>query len=73
MTIGPSGLDYERRDGTANTQYRWDAFETWIEKPDAFLLMPSLQSFVRIPKDKLTEAEQAEIRTWIAATVKPAK
>jgi hypothetical protein len=35
-----------------------------------FLLFPGLLSFVRIPKDKLTSAEQDEVRGWLSAASK---
>lgn len=35
-----------------------------------FLLFPGPLAFVRIPKDKLTTAEQDEARGWLSASSK---
>ena len=67
MTLTPTGLRYERINGTANGDYTWRAFEQWLEQPEMFLLFPGPLSFVRIPKDKLTTVEQDEVRGWLSA------
>jgi len=73
MTLTPTGLRFERRNGTASTDYRWNAFEQWLEQPEMFLLFPGPLSFVRIPKDKLTAAEQDEVRGWLSSAPQLAK
>lgn len=70
MTLTPTGLRFERKNGTANTDYTWNAFEQWLERPEMFLLFPGPLAFVRIPKDKLTTAEQDEARGWLSASSK---
>jgi hypothetical protein len=73
MRLEPSGLDYVRADESANAHFAWTAFESWLDTPDSFLLFPSSFSLVRIPKEKLTEAEQSEVRGWIAPVAALAK
>jgi hypothetical protein len=70
MTLTPMGMRFERKNGSANTDYTWKAFESWMERPDMFLLFPSPLSFIRIPKNKLTDAEQDQVREWISASSK---
>jgi hypothetical protein len=70
MTLTPAGMRYERMNGTANTDFTWNAFEQWLERPEMFLLFPSPLSFTRIPKDKLTSVEQDEVRGWLSAASK---
>jgi hypothetical protein len=67
MTLTSAGMRFERRNGTATTDYTWAAFTTWMERSDMFLAFPNPCSFVRIPKDKLTTAEQDEVRGWLSA------
>ncbi len=69
MTLNPAGLRFERKNGTANVEYRWNGIERWIERPEMFLLFPGPISFIRIPKDKLTSAEQDELRGWMSSAV----
>jgi hypothetical protein len=70
IILTPTGLRFERKNGTANVDYTWGGIERWIERPEMFLLFPGPISFVRIPKDKLTAAEQDEVREWMSSTVK---
>jgi hypothetical protein len=71
MTVEPSGLDYERHDGTAKVHYSWNAFTFWIERPEEFLLIPGPGSFVRISKGKLTTDEQNQVRKWMTSSKHP--
>ena len=71
MILSPTGLRFERKNGTANVDYAWSGIEGWLERPEMFLLFPGPLSFVRIPKDKLASAEQDEVRGWISGSVKP--
>jgi YcxB-like protein len=70
MTLTPTGLRFERKNGTASTDYTWNAFEQWLERPEMLLLFPGPLSFVRIPKDMLTSAEQDEVRGWLSVASK---
>lgn len=70
MTLSPAGMHFERKNGTAKVDYTWDAFESWMERPDMILVIPGPQSFIRIPKEKLTDAEQYEVRGWLSAASK---
>ena len=70
MTLTPTGLRFERKNGTANVDYTWSGIERWLERPEMFLAFPGPVSFVRIPKDKLSSAEQDEVRGWLSSAVK---
>jgi hypothetical protein len=64
MDIDESGIVGQWADGTASYQYKWSAFERFIDLPDAFLFLPNSVSFVRIPKGSLSSDEQQDIREW---------
>jgi hypothetical protein len=68
MTLNSAGMRFERTDGAANTDYTWTAFDSWIDEPGMFLLLMGPTMFIRIPKDKLTTAEQAEVRGWLSSS-----
>jgi hypothetical protein len=70
MTLTSGGMRFERKNGTATTDYSWAAFETWLERAPMFLVFPGPLSFIQIPKNKLTNAEQDEVRAWISASSK---
>lgn len=65
MTLAPTGIHCVRKDGSANADYHWKAFDSWLERNEMFLLFPNSLTFLRIPKDKLTHANQDELRVWL--------
>ncbi len=68
MTLAPEGVRFERANGTANADYKWVAFDRWIDKPDMFMILTGPVMFYRIPKDKLTSDEQAQVRRWLSSS-----
>jgi hypothetical protein len=70
MTLTPAGLRYERKNGTASTDYTWNGFENWIERPEMFLVFPNNLSFIRIPKDTMTSTEIDDVRGWFPVLAK---
>jgi len=68
MTLTPQGLRFERTNGTANADYKWAAFDRWIDKPGMFMVLTGPVMFYRIPKDKLTSVEQDEVRGWLSSS-----
>lgn len=51
----------------AESRFRWPALDNIVETPDAwFLMFGRAQSFT-VPKDAMTEAQQAELATFLAA------
>jgi YcxB-like protein len=70
MTLTSTGLRFERKNGTANVDFTWSGIERWLERPEMFLAFSGPVSFVRIPKDKLSSAEQDEVRGWLSSAVK---
>ena len=70
ITLSPEGMRFERANRTASTDYSWSAFDQWLERPEIFLLFPGPLTFIRIPKAKLTIAEQDQLRTWLSTASK---
>ena len=64
MNIDGSGISGRWENGDASYQYRWSAFDSFLELPDGFLFFTNPLFFVRIPKDTLNMDEQQTIRTW---------
>lgn len=70
VALNADGIHVERKDASVKADFTWSAFESWIERPDMFLAFHGHRSFVCIPKDKLTDAEQNEVRGWLSAASK---
>jgi YcxB-like protein len=64
MDINESGIVGQWADGKASYQFKWSAFERFIDLPDAILFLPNSVSFVRIPKDSLSSEDQQVIKRW---------
>ena len=73
LTLDESGISYDQSNGLMICHYSWRAFACWIDMPDAFLFLPSTRSFVRVPKEGLTEEDQAQIREWSSSVPRAAK
>jgi hypothetical protein len=70
IRLSVNGIRFERRSGTANIDYLWKGVDSWMERPNMFMVIIGPVSFLRIPKDKLTPAEQDEVRGWLSENVK---
>lgn len=70
MNIDESGISGQWDSGNATYQYRWSAFESFLDLPDGFLFFPNAAFFVRIPKNSLTPDEQQTIHAWAQAQIK---
>jgi len=68
MTITAEGIYFERRNGTANTNYKWATLDRWIDRPEMFMVLTGPVLFYRIPKDKLTSDEEAQVRGWLSSS-----
>lgn len=66
LTVDESGISCERGNGEMVSRHTWLAFIHSIEMPDAFVFLPSPNSFVRVPKEPLTPSECDLIREWSA-------
>jgi hypothetical protein len=64
MDIDDSGINGQWGNGDSNYQYKWSAFETFLDLPDAFLFLPNPVSFVRVPKESLSFEDQLTIKSW---------
>jgi hypothetical protein len=64
LTIDESGIACNQGDGQAFSHHTWAAFIHHVDMPDAFLFLPSPNTFVRVPKTTLTTSEQDLVRGW---------
>ncbi len=64
LTIDESGISCNHDNGKAVLHLTWQAFSYSIDMPDAFLFLPSPNTFVRVPKETLTPSEQDLVREW---------
>jgi hypothetical protein len=71
MDIEESGISGQWEDGNASYQYKWLAFEGFLDLPNEFLLLPNSVSFVRIPKEFLSPDEQQIIKNWATKITQP--
>jgi hypothetical protein len=67
MNIDESGISGQWENGDATYQYRWSAFEGFVDLPDEFLFFPNAALFVRIPKDSLSGEDQQTAHRWAQA------
>jgi hypothetical protein len=67
ITIDESGIFCSSEDERSRSHYDWRAFVYYIDMPDAFVFLPSPNTFVRIPKDLLTPSDDQAIRDWSRA------
>jgi hypothetical protein len=64
LAIDETGISCNQGDGQAVSHQTWRAFILCIDTPDAFVFLPSPNTFVRVPKTTLTPSEQDLIRQW---------
>ncbi|HEY2861587.1 MAG TPA: hypothetical protein VGJ21_24475 [Terracidiphilus sp.] len=70
LTIDQSGISYVRGNGQATSHHRWDAFLYSTEMPDAIVFLPTPNTFIRVPKQHLSAADDQSIREWSAGIPK---
>jgi hypothetical protein len=64
LTIDESGIACDQGNGQAKSHLTWQAFIRLVDVADAFVFLPSPNTFVRVPKETLTAADQELIRKW---------
>jgi hypothetical protein len=64
LTIDESGISCDQGNGQATSHITWRAFTRLIDVADAFVFLPSPNTFIRVPKETLTVADQELIRRW---------
>ena len=64
MTIDQAGIACEMGGGKATTHYTWVAFIKRIDLPDAYVFLPSPNSFVRVPKQALPLSDLELVGQW---------
>lgn len=67
LTVNEAGISCDQSNGNAVSHQTWQAFINSIDLPDAFLFLPSPNTFIRVPKETLTPSECDMIREWSAA------
>jgi hypothetical protein len=64
LTIDESGISCDQANGQATSHHSWQAFIRRIDMPDAFVFLPSPNSFVRVPKEMLAPSDREVILRW---------
>jgi hypothetical protein len=64
LTIDESGVSCDQGNGQIISKHTWQAFIKRIEMSDAFIFLPSPNSFVRVPKEVLTPSDHQLIWEW---------
>jgi hypothetical protein len=64
FTINESGISSDMGNGKATSHHTWNAFIKRIDMPDAFIFLPSPNSFIRVPKEVLPSSELELVRKW---------
>jgi hypothetical protein len=64
LTVDESGISCNTGDGKATSHHTWSAFIKRIDMPDAYVFLPSPNSFIRVPKEMLTMSELELVLRW---------
>jgi hypothetical protein len=64
LIIDESGISSDQGNGTVTSRFTWQAFMKLIDTTDAFVFLPTPNSFIRVPKKMLTSADQELVRKW---------
>ena len=64
LLIEETGITCDRGNGLAVSHSAWKAFIKRIEMPDAYVFLPTPNSFIRVPKQKLALPEQELVMKW---------
>jgi hypothetical protein len=64
FSIDESGISCDEVNGQATSHHTWQAFIKRIDMPDAFVFLPSPNSFFRVPKDMLSSFERELVWQW---------
>ena len=64
LTVDESGIACDGCNGQATSHQTWQAFVKRIDMPDAFVFLPSPNSFIRVPKEILPSSDRELIWQW---------
>jgi hypothetical protein len=64
LTIDESGISSDRGNGQAVSHHAWNAFVKRIDMPDAYIFLPSPNTFIRVPKETLPLSELELVWQW---------
>lgn len=71
LTIDESGISCDQANGQATSHQTWRALMRRIDMPDAFVFLPSPNSFVRVPKEMLPLSDRELIWQWSSTVPTP--
>jgi hypothetical protein len=72
LTIDVSGISCNQGNGQATSHHTWQAFANYIDMPDAFIFLPSPNTFIRVPKETLTPSDHHLITEWSSSILRSA-
>jgi hypothetical protein len=64
LTIDESGITCDIGNGQATTHHTWKAFKKRIDLPDAYIFLPSPNSFIRVPKELVPLSDLELVWRW---------
>jgi len=64
LTVDESGITCDRIDGQATSHNSWQSLTKRIDTPDAYIFLPSPNSFIRVPKEFLSKSDLELIWKW---------
>jgi hypothetical protein len=67
LTIDESGIVCDLSKGKGTIRYTWQLFVSCIDLADAYLFLQTPNSFVRVPKETLTQTDKENIEVWSAS------
>jgi hypothetical protein len=67
LTVDESGISCDTGNGKATSHHAWNAFVKRIDMPDAYIFLPSPNSFIRVPKEMLPLSALELVRQWSSA------
>jgi hypothetical protein len=66
LTVDESGIACDGCNGQATSHHTWKAFIKRIDMPDAYVFLPSPNSFIRVPKEMLPVSDLELVWRWSA-------
>ena len=70
LTIDESGISCDVGNGQVTSHHTWKAFNKRIDMSDAYVFLPSPNSFVRVPKEPLSLSEVELVLQWSSSIPK---
>jgi len=64
LTVDESGISCDMGGGKATSHHAWNVFMRRIDMPDAYIFLPSPNSFIRVPKETFSLSELELVWRW---------